>query len=301
MYCTTTDFSLFSRQFFYYFYFSIYYYLFASIFLIFPSKGLKFDNDEFELNLQLIKHQPCAYRPDKSKWERKVEFEAGNEKEGPKLIPRANETNCYSIGGKVTVYSEFKGEFSIYLELRSSANKKQVPEQCNNRREDGCGGFGSCLYCDACQTLETNKELKAQLLLNGKPISCGEIVKPGTYENMELAFCLPNADEMLKSQGLTKETFRSLIQSDGGNNIHSLGVFATIYVFDRDVRKLMQTQQKVEAVYRKSKKSLFRDEPLPPDVYWSLPFNSLIKEQRAFVVCHKIFGNVQIRTQQPIS
>ena len=34
----------------------------------------------------------------------------------------------------------------------------------------------------------------------------------------------------------------------------------------RDVRKLMQTQQKVEAVYRKSKKSLFRDEPLPPDV-----------------------------------
>uniref|UniRef100_A0A915MB37 Uncharacterized protein n=1 Tax=Meloidogyne javanica TaxID=6303 RepID=A0A915MB37_MELJA len=249
----------------------------------------------------LIKHQPCAFRQDKSKWERKVEFEGGNEKEGPKLIPRPNETNCYSIGGKVTVYSEFKGEFSIYLELRSSANKKQVPEQCNNRKEDGCGGFGSCLYCDACQTLETNKELKAQLLLDGKPISCGEGVKPGIYENMELAFCLPNADEMLKSQGLTKETFKSLIQSeDGGNNVHSLGVFATIYVFDRDVRKLMQTQQKVENVYRKSKKSLFKDEPLPPDVYWSLPFNSLIKEQRAFVVCHKIFGNVQIRTQ-PIS
>jgi len=31
---------------------------------------------------------------------------------------------------------------------------------------------------------------------------------------MELAFCLPNADEMLKSQGLTKETFKSLIQSE---------------------------------------------------------------------------------------
>uniref|UniRef100_A0A914MR19 Uncharacterized protein n=1 Tax=Meloidogyne incognita TaxID=6306 RepID=A0A914MR19_MELIC len=150
--------------------FHIYFYLFASIFLIFPSIQLKFDNDEFELNLQLIKHQPCAFRQDKSKWERKVEFEGGNEKEGPKLIPRPNETNCYSIGGKVTVYSEFKGEFSIYLELRSSANKKQVPEQCNNRKEDGCGGFGSCLYCDACQTLETNKELKAQLLLDGKSL-----------------------------------------------------------------------------------------------------------------------------------
>lgn len=50
---------------------------------------------------------------------------------------------CYGIGGRVTVFTEFKGEFSIYLELRSSANKKHVPEPCNNRREDGCGGYGS--------------------------------------------------------------------------------------------------------------------------------------------------------------
>lgn len=70
------------------------------------------------------------------------------------------------------------------------------------------------LYCDACQTLEENKGLKAQLLLDGKPINCGEGLKPGSYENLELAFCMPNADEMLKNQGLTRETFKSLIQSE---------------------------------------------------------------------------------------
>jgi hypothetical protein len=70
------------------------------------------------------------------------------------------------------------------------------------------------LYCDACQTLETNKGLKAELLLDGKPINCGEGLKPGSYENLELAFCMPNADEMLKNQGLTRETFKNLIQSE---------------------------------------------------------------------------------------
>jgi hypothetical protein len=71
-------------------------------------------------------------------------------------------------------------------------------------------------------------------------------------------------------------------------------MFATVYIFDTDVRKVMQAQQKVEAIYRKSKRSFFRDEPLPPEVYWSLPFNMMIKEKQPFVACHKIYGNVKI-------
>lgn len=102
------------------------------------------------------------------------------------------------------------------------------------------------MYCDACHSLTANKGLKAQLLLDGKSISCGQGLSPGTYENLELVFCLPKADEMLQSQGLTRETFKSLIQTEvggsvgekfvsfkDGSNLRSLGVFATIYVFDR--------------------------------------------------------------------
>lgn len=58
----------------------------------------------------------------------------------------------------------------------------------------------------------------------------------------------------------------------------------------------MQTQIKVENVYRKSKRTFFKDEPLPADVYWSLPFNTLIKEQKNFIACHKIYGNVKIKS-----
>lgn len=71
-----------------------YYLIFGLLlFLSGTCSNLKIDDDEFELNLQLIKHQPCSFKPDKSKWERKLEFEAGTEKEGPKLMPLANETN----------------------------------------------------------------------------------------------------------------------------------------------------------------------------------------------------------------
>lgn len=57
----------------------------------------------------------------------------------------------------------------------------------------------------------------------------------------------------------------------------------------------MEIQMKVESVYRKSKRTFFRNEPLPADVYWTLPFNSIIKEQKTHVACHKIHGNVKIK------
>ncbi|CAD5235624.1 unnamed protein product [Bursaphelenchus xylophilus] len=263
--------------------------------LVVSAQAIKID-DELEMNLELIKHQPCSYKPDKAKWERKIEFEAGTDRSGPKLLPRPGSDSCYSIGGKVEVFSEFKGEFSIYLELRSSANKKQVPETCQKQRPDGCGGFGSCLYCNACETLAQAKGVHAQLLLDGKPITCGEGLKPGVYDNLELVFCLPEIDDILNSQGLSKETFKSLVQSEDGQNLRSMGIFATIYVFDTDVSKQMQTQAKVEAVYRKTKRSFFQNEPLPAEIYWSLPFNSMIKEQKVFVACHKIYGNIKIKS-----
>lgn len=69
------------------------------------------------------------------------------------------------------------------------------------------------LYCDTCRALE-NKGLKAQLLLDGRSIDCDQGLKPGSYENLQLAFCLPNSDELLKAQGLDKETFKSLVQTE---------------------------------------------------------------------------------------
>ncbi|CAJ0609713.1 unnamed protein product [Cylicocyclus nassatus] len=249
--------------------------------------------DDLSFQLDLIKHQPCN-RGSNAKWTKKLEFESGTDKKGPKLEPIADRPNCYTIGGKVDVLEDFHGEFSIYLELRNTASKRQVPESCVKQGADGCGGFGSCLYCNACKTFGDNIGVQAQLLLDGNPIKCSDGLAKGTYNNLKLAFCLPKMEDILRSQGLTKETFLQLVRSDDGQSVRSMGIFATVYIFDTDVSKQMQTQARIESVYRKTKKSFFKDEPLPADVYWSLPFNMMIKNQQVFVACHKIYGNLKI-------
>lgn len=89
-----------------------------------------------------------------------------------------------------------------------------------------------------------------------------------------------------------------------------MGIFATVYVFDTDVSQKMQIQQKIETAYRKDRKSFFQNEPLPPEKYWALPFNLMIKgqqlatrrssirilEKRTFVACHKIYGNIKVNS-----
>ncbi|CAJ0571691.1 unnamed protein product, partial [Mesorhabditis spiculigera] len=137
--------------------------------------------------------------------------------------------------------------------------------------------------------------VRAELQLDGKAMKCSDGLKKGVYENLRLVFCLPKIDEILKSQGLNQDQFLQLLGSeDGGPSLRAMGIFATVYVFDSDVSKQMQTQQRIESVYKKTKKSFFKDEPLPADVYWSLPFNKMIKEQSTYVACHKIYGNIKI-------
>ncbi|KAK5979994.1 hypothetical protein GCK32_000095 [Trichostrongylus colubriformis] len=164
--------------------------------------------DDLSFQLDLIKHQPCN-RGQNAKWTKKLEFESGTDKVGPKLEPIPDRPNCYTIGGR-----DFRGEFSIYLELRNTASKKQVPESCVKQGPDGCGGFGSCLYCNACKTFGDNVGVQAQLLLDGSPIKCSDGLTKGTYNNLKLAFCLPKLEEILRTQGLTKETFLQLVRSD---------------------------------------------------------------------------------------
>ncbi|KAE9414486.1 hypothetical protein Angca_001255, partial [Angiostrongylus cantonensis] len=249
--------------------------------------------DDLSFQLELIKHQPCSHGG-KAKWRRKLEFESGTDRIGPKLEPIPDRINCYTIGGKVEVFEDFSGEFSIYLELRNTASKKQVPESCVKQGPDGCGGFGSCLYCNACKTFGDNAEVQAQLLLDGNPIKCSDGLTKGRYNNLKLAFCLPKLEDILRSQGLSKDAFLQLILNGDGRSARSIGIFATVYIFDTDVSKQMQTQARIESVYRKGKKSFFKDEPLPADVYWSFPFNMMIKNQQVFVACHKIYGNLKV-------
>ncbi|PAV86574.1 hypothetical protein WR25_12977 [Diploscapter pachys] len=252
-------------------------------------------HDELSFQLDLIKHQPCVHSQ-KSKWHKKIEFEAGNANGGPKLETVQGKDNCFKIGGKVQIHEDITGELSIFVEIRNSPNRKQVPEMCQKQPETGCGGIGSCLYCNVCKNFD-ELAVEAQLLLDGKPVKCTDGLKKGIYENIHLQFCLPKMEEILKSQGLSKETFLQLIQGENENSLRATGVFATVYLFDSDVSKQMSTQARVVSVYRKTKKSLFKNEQLPAEVYWSLPFNQMIATQQPYIACHKIYANLKVLKQ----
>ncbi|GMT04223.1 hypothetical protein PENTCL1PPCAC_26397, partial [Pristionchus entomophagus] len=263
--------------------------------LLLLSSSIEF-GDDLKVDLQLVKHQACPHNA-KSKWNRKIEFEGGNGKKGPKLEEaEEGRKGCYYIGGRVNVLQEFSGNFSIYLEIRRSASS--LPERCVKQNGDGCGGIGSCLYCDACTSFGSAIGVNAQLLLNGKSIECADGLRPGVYDHLKLKFCLPDIDEILETQGLNKKTLLSLIQSEDGQSFGSLSLFSTVFIFDVDVRRQMASQSRIEKIYREenNKKSLFKDEALPSDVYWSMPFNALIKKQSLYIGCHKIYGNIQLKS-----
>merc|ERR1711939_892225 len=111
-------------------------------------------NGDISFDLELIKHQPCPYQPGTSRWQRKMEFESGSGDRGPQLRSVPSRPNCYTIGGKVTIYDDIKGDLSVYIELKNTANRNKLPERCANQGADGCNGVGSCLYCNACETFE---------------------------------------------------------------------------------------------------------------------------------------------------
>uniref|UniRef100_A0A915PX97 Uncharacterized protein n=1 Tax=Setaria digitata TaxID=48799 RepID=A0A915PX97_9BILA len=232
-------------------------------------------------NIEILRHNPCHYVEGISNWNRSLEFESGDYKRGPQLREQPDKPGCYIVAGRMDVTREFKSDFSVYTELRTSASRRKVgkkqsrwgtlltfanicisrnqtfqpAEPCINQQPDGCGGYGSCLYCDTCNKLNSITSMKIELLSNGEKLNCETRLSPGIYDDIQLSFCLPQM-EALKTEGLGGESFLSL-----------LGLGMT-------------------------------NESLPADIYWSLPFNEMIKNEKLFVACHNIHGNVEINPQQ---
>uniref|UniRef100_A0A0R3S771 Integrin_alpha2 domain-containing protein n=1 Tax=Elaeophora elaphi TaxID=1147741 RepID=A0A0R3S771_9BILA len=230
-----------------------------------------------------------------SKWNRSLEFESGDGKKRPQLQVQSDKPGCYIISGRTKVFREFSTDFSIYVEIRTSASRQRVTEPCINQGSDGCGGLGSCLYCHTCNNLDSKIGVKAELLENGKKLDCKTRLTPGIYDNIQLAFCLPEMEEILKSHGLSQKSLLSLVEGD--DFIRKFGIFATIYIFNTDVSKLMQAQSRIIEVHNDRNKALFKGEPLPSELYWSLPFNLMIKNEKSYSACHIIHCNIDINTQ----
>lgn len=184
------------------------------------------------LRLKIIKHQPCTR---KSTVSEKIRF--------PTLAqaPLANDTRrgngCYVINGPTTISKPISGTVQVYTELKLST--KGAVEQCQNADNSGCGGAGSCVYCDTCTTGGTIEKTSSGLVqvssTDGKPFDCHSGVRPGTYGNIRISFCMPTKEEVLKSQNIDEDFWQK-------NAAQGRMFLVTMYVFDEKVNGLSSAE-----------------------------------------------------------
>jgi len=180
-----------------------------------------------KLGIRVIRHQPCRAGNGAH-----IIFD-GSDKAPVKEDPAAGE-GCYKLHGTVKVEKELKGSINLYVESKNGTRAE--PIECKNANEDGCGGLGSCIFCDACGALKKEVKNDFQLLSDGKPIDCKSGLKPGTYSNIALNFCAPDEDEFLRLEHIDRKAWDELIGSKGTT------IYMVIHIFDTAVNKLSKAE-----------------------------------------------------------
>ena len=67
-----------------------------------------------------------------------------------------------------------------------------------NPDKEGCGGIGSCVHCDICQTMGGSLRNFVQIYKKDEPAKCSaEGLPSGEYDDLALRVCLPSKNELL--------------------------------------------------------------------------------------------------------
>lgn len=113
---------------------------------------------------------------------------------------------CFKIsGGRVRIGEPGFGGSPTQVHLDMRIGGSRVPHQCQNASANGCGGFGSCVYCDICNTVENeNKNNRfgddiVSIRKNGRKIHCGYKLQPGYHRDITLSICLPPKQKLLQT------------------------------------------------------------------------------------------------------
>jgi hypothetical protein len=273
--------------------------------------------DEPRLGLDVIKHASCKTRSEGG-WQPSIVF--ADSREAP-LVPDRNEVGCYSIEGDVAVYKKITSKMQIYVEIRNKPDQTSRPEPCYQPNiTTGCGGFGSCVYCDDCKSLQSEHAqiAKVRLTMHGKPLECNDTaLDVGKHTDIKLSFCMPTKTQFLDAAGIDESVFSDLVDSKGAKSSSRHGVFMNIYVYDSDISakareerayldkatnerdQLLRSQFLLRQSNAKSAGVRF-DEPPPlmgqpleltDEQYAALPLHSTVVNQD-YIACHKVYGNL---------
>jgi len=179
------------------------------------------------LQLKVIKHQPCTTRSTPSE---RIRFSPISK--APLINDEDRGDGCYAISGPVQVRKGIHGTVQVYVEAKSGS--KSNPEKCTGADSKNCGGVGSCVYCDLCQSIEQVKKTTSnsvQITQAGKQLDCENGVNAGNYSDIRISWCMPTKEEFLKAEGIGEDIWNQ--NNDGGHMF-----FMTIYVFNKAVNTL---------------------------------------------------------------
>jgi len=175
----------------------------ASLFLYSPVDSAPAAKGQ-RLRLKVIKHQPCTSRPTASE---RIRFPSLAD--APLKPDPSKGEGCYILQGPVKVHKKISGTVQILSQVRFST--KGDPEPCQKYDSNGCGGVGSCVYCDVCQNAKTIEKKSSGLVhlttTDGSSLDCKNGVKAGNYNNIKVSFCLPTKEDVLSSQSIDEKFF----------------------------------------------------------------------------------------------
>jgi len=181
------------------------------------------------LRLKIIKHQPCTNKPSIGE---RIRFP--NLDQAPLRKDAQRGDGCYSINGPVQVKKSIAGSVQIYSDIRFGT--KAAIEPCRNADRHGCDGYGSCVYCDACSSAKKIDRTSFGLdWTNGKSLDCQKGIQSGNYTDINIKFCLPTKDDVLKSEAIDSAFWDEY--ASGGHMF-----FVTVYLFDEKVNSLSTNQ-----------------------------------------------------------
>ncbi|CAJ0609712.1 unnamed protein product [Cylicocyclus nassatus] len=154
-----------------------------------------------EISVRIERHFPCSASSGPKKENLLIKFPS-YKTAGVEFHEETNAQGhkCFRMsGGKVEVFPPgLSGSKKYYVHLETRIGIHGKPERCVNADSNGCGGIGSCVHCDICETMGGSLKNFVQIFQGNKPAQCSSQGLPaGNYNDLSLKVCLPTKNELL--------------------------------------------------------------------------------------------------------
>ncbi|KAJ1354631.1 hypothetical protein KIN20_011624 [Parelaphostrongylus tenuis] len=109
-----------------------------------------------DISVKIERHFPCSSSSGPKKENLLIKFPS-YKTPGVQFREEINSQGhkCFRMsGGRVDVYPPgLSGTKKYYVHLETRIGIHGKPERCVNADKNGCGGIGSCVHCDICETM----------------------------------------------------------------------------------------------------------------------------------------------------